>query len=112
MDTSKQAAVAAITVILTVLGLMLYYGDGLSDEKPEEEKFIVTAFQNGNWSIPQNYSLYADEKEIGRTPSLLEHHKNNWTSFPGELRSDQGPWVYECTLWYNTATNETHIQKH
>jgi len=94
----------------TFVALMFFYGQ---DEAtvPEEETFIITAFQDGDWEIPDGWRLFADEEEIGRRPALLIYHDNNWTSFPGELRNDTGPWAYSCILWYNTETNQTYIQK-
>jgi uncharacterized protein YbdZ (MbtH family) len=102
---------AAILTITTSVSLWVVFGSNQEQTVPEEETFVIEAFQKGGWDIPDGWRLFADEEEIGRNPSLLEYHENNWTSFPGELRNETGPWTYACTLWYNTETEETYIQK-
>ena len=90
---------------------MFLFAEPQEPEIPEEETFVIKAFQNGDWDIPQGWRLHADEEDIGRNPDKLVYHDNNWTSFPGELRNDTGPWKYTCILWFNTETEHTYIQK-
>ena len=73
--------------------------------------FVIKAFQDGDWEVMWDYTLFADEKDIGRNPQLLIKHEEGWYSFPGQLRSEIGPWRYDVTIWYNENTNQTHIQE-
>jgi len=114
-DTLKRTVVlifAVVAMISTVSFYMYVNTPEREEEKQNEaEDFVVKAFQDGDWKIPKNYTIYTDEKNIGRNPELLEEYEDGWYGFPGELRSIIGPWVYKVTLWYNKNTNQTHIQR-
>jgi hypothetical protein len=85
--------------------------ESFSKKSLEIQERVIDALQQGNWLIPEDYYLFADEEYIGAHPKLLEEHEDGWICFPGELQSKKGPWKYACDLWYNTKTKETYIQK-
>jgi len=108
----KIIMVFAIVVLLATMGFIYYVYPSSKDTTYEDTKnFVIKAFQDGDFKVMWNYTLHADEKNIARNPQLLVNHGKGWFSFPGELRSEIGPWKYDVMIWYNKNTNQTHIQK-